>query len=239
VTTGVIAAGCGGGSSNGLAGDSAPQIVNATVSAMEAAKSMTMIGTITQNGAPTSVDWELSGAGDIDGTIGVNGITGKLIKIGEVDYLNYPAAYWTRKGAPSADVAELAGKWFSEPDSVEHLGMISIGSLANVYESELGSAAEGVTGTINGQAAVSIILTSGTLWVATSGTAYPLEQVGSPGTGSIAFSGWNEGTEPSAPAGAEPVSAIGSGVTGTGASGAAGISGLAGTTGASGTSGTT
>jgi len=232
VVAGLMAAGCGGGggggggASNGVANESAQQILNSALTALKSASSVKIDGSSTQNGTATTLDAVLYSNGDIDGSIDLGGQTVQIVKVGGTDYLMASADFWTTEGLPAATASKLAANWVSVPDSEAKVGsQFSITSFASTLDTNLGTLAVGSTSTIDGEPAISITSTTqGTLWVATTGAAYPLEATGN-GTssqfGSITLGDWNQGgTAPSAPAGAQPVSALVGGSGATGPSGA-------------------
>jgi hypothetical protein len=250
---GGLAAGCGGGSSgNGVANESAQQILNSALGALRSAHSVHVKGSGTQNGSPISIDLTLYSSGDADGTITMNSQTFQLVKIGSTDYVMANESFWQNSGnVPAATAANLAGKWVTIPDSQANIGsQFSIDSFASSLDSNVGTVTKGSTSTVDGQAAISVISSKqGTLWVATTGTPYPIEaQSNGHSTselGSFTMSDWNAAAAPTAPSGAIPISAFsgGTGQTGatgaTGATGSTGSTGTTGTTGATGTTGTT
>lgn len=245
---GGLAAGCGGGSSgNGVANESAQQILNSALGALRSAHSVHVKGSGTQNGKPIGVDLTLYSSGDANGTITMSGQTLQLVKIGGTDYVMANDSFWEQSASlPAATAANLAGKWVTIPDSQANLGsQFSISSFASDLDSNVGTLTKGSTSTVDGQAAISVISSKqGTLWVATTGTPYPIEAQSNGSStselGSFTMSDWNAaGSSPTAPSGAIPISAAAGGTGATGATGATGSTGTTGATGSTGTTGTT
>jgi hypothetical protein len=232
---GLLAAGCGSSGSsgsNGISNDSASAIVSAAFSALKSASSVTISGSQTKSGKTTDLNGVFFSSDDINTTLTENGISFQLIKVGGTDYLKAPSAYWQSQGLPSADLAKVNNVWVSVADSVAGVGSeLSLSALAASLDKNLGTLTKGGTSTVDGQSVIAVNSSNqGTLYVATTGTAYPVEATGKPGSangGTLTFSNWNQGQAPTAPAGAETLAQLGlaSGATGgtgeaTGATGA-------------------
>jgi hypothetical protein len=232
-------AACGSSNGNGVASQSPDQAVQTALAAFRSAKSVTVSGDIGTGSTSTTIDGVIFDNGDFNGTIGVNGTSAKLIKIGDTDYLEGAEGFWQGNGMTSTQAAEVANKWIEIPDSQMGLGnTLSIPTLASQFTNH-GTLSAGTTGTVEGQAAVSIVSSKGgTLWIATTGTAYPLE-LQTQKQGAIYFSDYNASTVPTAPAGAVPESSLGASSTGTTGTGTTGTpTTVPDNTGATGTGGT-
>jgi hypothetical protein len=239
---GALVAGCGSssgpssnsGASNGIANQSASDILTAAINAIKSARSVTLSGTYGSGAQGVQIkSGTFFSSGDVDASLVINGASAHLIKIGTVDYLNADAAFWTAQSMPSADVSKLAGIWVRVPDAATHIGAsLALSNIATGLATHAGTVTKGTTSTVNGQAVVSIMSsTNGTLYVATVGTPYPVEATkpGSSG-GTLTFSNWNSASAPTAPAGSKSLRELGlPGATGT--SGASGASGASGSTG--------
>jgi hypothetical protein len=214
VGAGVLVAACGssGPASNGVANESASQILTAAVNAMKSATSGSVSGTAVVSGKTESVSGTFF-AVDADVTLVTNGETIKVIKVGANDYLQAPSAYWAASGVPSDDLSKVNEVWISIPDSTAQLGSeFTLSGFATSLTSEVGTLTKGATSTIGGQAVIAIMSTTqhGTLYVATTGTPYPVEATkSSSGGGTLTFSGWNQGSTPTAPAGAKTIAELG------------------------------
>jgi hypothetical protein len=192
------------GSSNGVGSKSPSQILNSAVQALKSAQSVRISVSATgEKGAPFTVDFYSFSNGDLQGSASLDGNPAEIVQIGQTIYINADVAYWTTSGATQGAANELANLWVSGPATGSYTGY-GIPSLVSSFESS--SASAGTTGTVDGQASVSVRFATGTLWVATKGKAYPIEVKGPSGT--VIFSDWNKGTPPTAPAGAQPASSI-------------------------------
>lgn len=232
VAAGVVAAACGssggGASSNGIANDSATQILTTAVNALKSASSVSVSGTKITNGKPTTLNGSFFANGDADASVTLNGSPVHLVKVGSNDYINAPSSYWAASGVPSVDLAAVSNVWVKIPDSVIHAGsQLSLAGLASHLDKNLGTLSKGSSSNVDGEAVIAVISsTQGTLYVATAGTPYPVEVVGKPGSangGTLNFSHWNTATPPTVPAGAKTIGQLGLG--GAGASGATGPTG--------------
>lgn len=209
----LLMAACGGSSGNGIAGDSAKQIVDTVSKTVTSAKSVRIAGSGTDSGKTISLDLVTFSNGNLDGEITENGSKLQIVKIGSTDYIKAPKTFWSAEGAPASTSALLGGVWISGPNSQFQLGNgFSMSSLASKLKHPSGKISTGGTSTIQGQSAKSLHDTKGsTLWVATTGTAYPIEETQ---TGSeaehITFSDWNTASQPKAPSGAKPISSFSS-----------------------------
>jgi hypothetical protein len=229
---GLLAAGCGSSGSsgssgsNGIANDSASAIVTAAFNALKSASSVTISGSQTKSGKTTDLNGVFFSSDDIDTTLTENGISFQLIKVGGTDYLKAPSAYWQSQGLPSADLSKVNNVWVSVADSVAGVGSeLSLSALAASLDKNLGTLTKGGTSTVAGQSVIAVNSSNqGTLYVATTGTAYPVEATGKPGSangGTLNFSNWNQGQAPTAPAGAETLAQLGLGGGSTGGTGGA------------------
>jgi hypothetical protein len=135
-----------------------------------------------------------------------------LIEVGSTVYVRAPAPFWVslenRKGQFSGtELATLAGHWVvvrGGPESAvipsirstveQFLGLLASdpGLKAARTGTVLGIRANGVQGSVGGLV----------LWVAASGTPYPVELSGTSPPTLFTFSGWNAGSPPEAPPGA-------------------------------------
>jgi hypothetical protein len=159
----------------------------------------------TDGGDPIVIDVTSFSNGDVSGTGSLNGHQASLIIIGETLYIDAGAAYWLASSVSQSTANKFADRWVSGPSTGSYSGY-TMSSLASGLKASEGSATAGETGTIDGQAAVSIHFSTGPLWVATTGEPYPIEADGT--GGSVIFSDWNEGSIPTVPSGAKPASSF-------------------------------
>jgi hypothetical protein len=215
VSIGSVAAGCSSSpASNGVASKSPAQIVQAAVTAMKAAKSVHISGSISNAGKTTGIDATTFANGDIDGSISQNANSVDIVKIGNTDYIKTTESFYEAEGASSSIAALMAGKWIELPDSSAGFGQqFTLVALANSIQKNHTKTSAGTTSTVNGIPVVSVIdSNNGTLYVATTGPAYPVEVTGSStktGTGTITLTQWNKGKIPTPPPGARTPASFG------------------------------
>jgi hypothetical protein len=201
-------AACGGSSGNGVESQSATQIVNAALHAAEGAKTVHVFGSVSDGGVPLKLNLEIDGEKGAQGTITDGGLTMTLIRIGDKAYFSGGAALYERYGGSEA-ANLLKGKWLEAPASSGELAALTpltnLKSLLGETLKSHGTLQKGSTSTVNGKQAIAVKDTQkgGTLYVATTGVAYPIEIVksGSSG-GKFTFGSWNAHVSLSAPAGA-------------------------------------
>lgn len=196
----VLAAGCGSSSSSGggVASKSPVQIVQAAKVAASSAVSTHVTGSIVSDGKPISLDMELFAGKGGKGKVTLEGLSVRLIAIGDEIYVNGSAPFYKRL-ADGAAARLLQGKWLKVPTDSGDFG--SFAKLTNLDEfvgstlashGELSSAGRS---TIDGVPAVGVTdrTRQGTLYVAATGTPYPLEIVrrGANG-GTLSFGDWNK-----------------------------------------------
>ena len=174
--------------------------------------SVRMHGSVKQDSTTTGLDAYFFHNGDASGTLTMDGEDAQLVKVGDTDYIKAGSSFWTKIGTASGAAAKRADRWVSIPDSQVNIGNDFLTGFADLLLQDLGTLTKGTTSTIEGQPAIALVSSKqGTLWVATTGTPYPVEAVangGPSGTGTFVFSDWNSGAHPSAPAGAKPASEI-------------------------------
>jgi hypothetical protein len=203
----VLAAGCGssGPKSNGVENKSANDIVQTALNAAKQATSVHVSGTI-NTGSAVTVDLYLVRDVGGKGSITTNGSTFQVVSTGGKLYVKADAATLTKIG--NAAVAQLlAGKWFIAPTSLSQVSSLSnltnISKLFSAALSQSGNLTKGDTTTVNGQAVIGVTSSrkNGTLYVATTGTPYPVQIAGTkPGNnGAISFTDWNKSVDVSAP----------------------------------------
>jgi hypothetical protein len=215
---GLILAGCGSSSSSssgsGLESKSPSQILEATKAAASKAASVHISGTISSNGKPISLDMELLAGKGGKGKISQEGFTIQLIQTGGAVYINGSAAFYQHVGGAAA-AQLLQGRWLKAPaNSGELASLAELTNLSKLIDTALsnhGKLAKGGTATIEGQKAIALKDTTkgGTLYVATSGTPYPLE-IAKTGkeSGKVVLDRWDKPVSLSAPAGAIDISKL-------------------------------
>jgi hypothetical protein len=213
------ATGCGSSSSSGsgLASKSAAQIVTAAQTAADSASTVHVSGSIVNGSTPIKLDMELVNGTGGRGQLSESGLSFELIEVGGYVYIKGSQAFYSHvAGAAAAQL--LQGKWLkASAGSGTFASLTSLTNLRKLLDSTLsshGALTKGATSTIEGQQAIAIkdATRGGTLYVATSGTPYPLQiaKGGSSG-GKIAFNHWNEPVTLEAPANAVDLSQLESG----------------------------
>jgi hypothetical protein len=203
-------AGCGGGGSgNGLASKSPAEIVAAAKAAADGASAVHVSGSTVTGGAPIDLDLSLVAGKGGRGRLSENGLSFELVEIDGTTYISGSSAFYSHfAGAAAAQL--LQGKWLKASSSNSSFaGISSLTELRKLLDAALATSskalASGGSGTVNGQAVVGVRDTSqnATLYVATSGPAFPVEIVKSgAGGGTITFSEWNRPVTLTAPANA-------------------------------------
>jgi hypothetical protein len=196
----LLMAGCGSSkpSGNGMSSKTPTEIVAAAKAAAAGAVSAHVAGSIVSGGQPISLDMELLAGKGGKGKITVEGLSVQLIDVGKAVYINGSKAFYTHlAGAAAAQL--LQGKWLKAPtDSGNFASFASLTDLNKLVGSTLaahGKLTAAGTTTVEGQQAVGVTDSGkeGTLYVAATGTPYPLEIVkrGADG-GKVVFNRWNK-----------------------------------------------
>jgi hypothetical protein len=206
-------AGCGSTSSgNGVASKSPAEIVAAAKAAADGASSVHVTGSTVAAGAPITLDLRLVAGQGGSGQLTENGLSFELIELGGTVYIKGSPAFYSHFAGSSA-AQLLQGKWLKAPVSDSSFaGLSSLTGLRGLLDSVLSAAlarpqtlVKTGTTTVAGRAAVGVRDTSqsGTLYVATTGPAYPIE-IAKHGTGggAITFSEWDRPVTLTAPANA-------------------------------------
>lgn len=205
----VLLAGCGGSSSsNGLASKSPEQVVAAAKTAAAGAASVHVSGSIISESKPISLDMELVAGKGAKGRITLEGLSIDVVALEHAFYLNGSSAFY-RHVAGSAAAQLLQGKWLKAPansGNFASLGQLTnLGDLVNSALASHGALTSAGTSTVGGQKAVAVKDpgNGGTLYVAATGTPYPL-QISKAGADpvKITFDRWNQPVEVVAPANA-------------------------------------
>ncbi len=211
--------GCGGGGSseNGIASKSANEILTATGKAADAATSVHVSGQLTSGSERLTLDLDLQAGKGGRGQVAEKGLSFELISLGSTLYIKGSPAFY-KKFAGNAAAQLFQGKWLKAPSNSGELAELgSLTDLHKLIEDVLvghGKLAKGATSTVNGQKAVAINDTTkgGTLYVAATGTPYPI-QISKTGSeaGIVKFENWNKPVTLKAPSGAIDLSQLQSG----------------------------
>ena len=212
----VAAAGCGGGSkSNGEAAKTADQVVTDAKTAATSAKAVHVSGSITDAGQPLTLDITIVKDAGGQGTMSESGLKFEIIRVGSKAYIKGSDAF-LRKFAGAAGAQLLKGKWLQGSATTGDLAALApltdIGKLFNGALGSHGKLENNGETTFKGQKVVAIEDTTqgGTLYVASTGTPYPVAIVGGKDQGTITFDKWNDTMSITAPKGAVDMSKLGS-----------------------------
>lgn len=218
----VALAGCGGGSSssssasssNGISDKSPSDILAATKVASDAAHSVHVTGSIVSEGSPITLDMNLIAGKGGRGKLSEGGLAFELIQVGKTVYIKGTPAFYKHIGGNAA-AQLLQGKWLKAPASDADFASLSqLTNLRELVDQTLSSQGKSLTkagtSTVAGQKVVGITdKGKGTLYVAATGTPYPVQimKSGSEG-GKISFDRWNGAVTLSAPANSIDVSQL-------------------------------
>jgi hypothetical protein len=222
---GILLAACGGGSS-GEADKTPDQILSDAVAALKSTKTLHLVAnensssTPDPNGGssgPVKIVADIQTPNAVSGSITEAGATGHFVVTNGKFYLQGRDLIAKLGGQAAVDV--VGDKWVLVPASASSSGVADLADmnkLATCLQQQHGTLSKGGSATVNGQDTVIVVdkgdkpgTQPGKLYVATSGTAYPLkfEQTGSvtPGgdtsgpcastsnsTGSATFSDFNK-----------------------------------------------
>ncbi|HEX4217793.1 MAG TPA: hypothetical protein VHZ02_05465 [Acidimicrobiales bacterium] len=211
-------------SGNGVANQSASQIVTAASAATGAAKSFTYGGTTQQSGTTTRLSVSVSSSGKGQGTITISGQPVRLIKIGNTVYFSSNKAFWD-KAAGSGAGSLFGTRWVAVPSTDSDFAGINTlldeSQVASQFSNTSNTTfTKGKTSTINGQPVIAVIgkdttdSTGGTVFVATTGKPYIIRVAG--GGSSLTFTNYNKSVNPSVPPNSINISTLGGSTTTTG-----------------------
>lgn len=214
-----LLSGCGSSSpsGNGLASKSPTEIVAAAKLAAAGAASAHVAGSIVDEGKPISLDMELVAGKGGQGKLTLEGLSINLVQVNGAVYMNGSTAFYKHvAGAAAAQL--LQGKWLKAPSTDANFASLAqltdLGKLIGTALASHGKLASAPAKTIAGQKAVGVtdVSKGGTLYVASTGTAFPLEITKSGASGgTITFDRWNKPVKLSAPANAINIDQLKSG----------------------------
>ena len=203
VAVGVAACGGGSSSGNGIAGKPAASIAVAAGKALNNAKTVHVSGTVHSGGQTIAVDMSVVSGKGARGTMTLAGHPVQVVTVGPKLYVKAGTAFWQHYAGSLGSL--VAGKWLEVATATT--GASSFAGLLNLHAvvGRLLAQATGNRGltkgkqtTINGQNAIAVTQGGNALYVATSGTAYPLELLTKAG-GHIFLSHYNEAVSLAAP----------------------------------------
>jgi hypothetical protein len=218
VASAVLLAGCGGSGSksNGEASNAPKQVVADALKAAVGANGVHVSGSIVSSGTALTLDLRIVKGKGGTGQMSQQGLSFQLIRVGDKAYIKGSDAFWKKFGG--AGVATLLhDKWLSGSASTGNFASLtSLTDITKLFNGALGSHGtlkNAGEKTYKGQKVVAITDSSngGTLYVAATGTPYPVAIVSpsSGKSGAIAFDEWNKTVSISAPKGALDLSSLG------------------------------
>jgi hypothetical protein len=215
--TAALTAGCGGGSGsgNGEAKKTASQILVDSRSAATDAGTAHVTGTIVDAGTRLKLDLHAGGTTG-SGTITFRGSPIEVIRIGNTLYMKAPASFYTSTGADSATASLLDGKWLkasaTQKDFAELAQLTRLKDVLALTTKPDGKISKGDESTIGGTAVIELKDDKGgSLFIATTGSPYPIALRGKDATssGNVRFSEWGKSIETTAPKGAVDLGKVG------------------------------
>ena len=211
--TAVAVAACGGGGAkdNGVASKSPAAILAAAQSAVQSAKSVHLVGSVVSSGQPVRLDLDILSGRGAKGQISESGLSFQILASGSTVYIKGSSAFLQHfAGGTAAQI--FAGKWLKGTATGQLAAIGQFTNLPGLFGQLIaghGTLTKGATTTIAGQKVVGVTdaQKGGTMYVATTGTPYPLQVSKSGSTGgSLTFNHYNESVALSPPQGAIDIS---------------------------------
>lgn len=219
----------GCGSSGGLSGKTAAQVLALANAAATAKRSVHLASTTSVAGQSQTSIYDVSTSQGIQTLSGSTG-SSTVIVVNGVAYQKGDAAFLQKaEGFPASAASELAGRWISFKPGDNGYQQISSGDTLSSALTEAtptgtltllkptsvdGQAAVGVTGGLAADAAQSGVTGTEVLYVAEDAPHLPIQvvlhvtQAGQPGSATVTFSHWGESVNETAPTAAVPISAL-------------------------------
>jgi hypothetical protein len=217
-----LLAGCGSGGGsksakgNGEASKSPEKVLADARAAVKSASSVHVTGSIVAGGNPITLDVSMATGKGAKGSMTTSGFGFDLVQVGTTAYIKGSDAFYQHfAGAAAAQL--LHGKWLKTSTTSGRFGPLATLTNINVLFGKVaanhGKLANDGAKTYKGQQVVELRDTSDNskLYVAATGTAYPVALVGGKKneSGTITFSDWNKSVSLSAPNGAIDISQFG------------------------------
>jgi hypothetical protein len=176
----VVLSACGGGL-HGVAAKDPEAIVAAATKAIEGVRSVEVYGSVNDASPRDEIRFDLhlvNGRG-ATGSLSEHGLAFRLVTIGKVAYVKATPAFWDQFGGASV-AAQLHGRWLRAP--ADRGDFASFASLTDVHKliagllAGHGALTKGTTSTVEHRGVIAVRDASrqGSLYVATSGPAYPI-----------------------------------------------------------------
>lgn len=215
---GLGASACGGPPTNGVSSESATAILAAARAAESKAQTFQMTASASKGGRTDHYLFEKKAPADASEGVALgNGVRYAVTQIGTTAYFRGDAAYLADIGASPAGQARLVDHWIQDTiNSVNSPQLDVYSTLAKLVDEALtshGALTKGGTSTVDGQQVIALTdkVGGGTVYVATTGTPYPVEVTGHTTSGvaeTLVFSKWNQAVSIVAPPSYVPGSQI-------------------------------
>jgi len=209
--------GCGG-SDNGVASKPGQEILAAAKQAAESASSVHVVSNTFQGPLKASVDLALAKNGG-RGHVSLIGLDFEIIHIGSTVYVKGGAAFDARLATVLGKAVHIPqGTWLKGPATAGPLSQLAAftdlrGELDRLLSTP-GPITKGAGATVAGQKAIELKertkVYAGSLFIATTGKPYPIEQLKSGGRerGRTSFSAWGQPVSLTAPSPAVDVGSL-------------------------------
>lgn len=192
------------------------QIAAAAKTAAVSATSVHVAGSIVRRGKPISLNMELVANKGGMGHVALEGVGFSIVGVDRAVFVSGGTAFFTNlAGATAARI--MRGKWLKGAEAGVLAPFAWLTRMPTLLGSTLaahGTLARGPATTVEGRPALAVSdgANGGTLYVASSGTPYPLELVErGASAGTLVFDRWNQPVELSVPANAINVKQLQSG----------------------------
>lgn len=209
LATVAVLAGCGGAKSNGEASKPALQVVQDAVAAAKSASGVHVSGRIVSGSDHLTIDLHIvEGEGGV-GTITEQGLSFQFVRLADRAYIKGTDAFY-KKFAGAAAAQLLHDRWLAADATKGQFaaltGLTDLGKLIpRILDTREKLANKGER-TVKGKKVVAVqdVTKGGTLYVAATGSPYPLELVKTGGSepGDVTFGEWNKTVSITAPKGA-------------------------------------
>ncbi len=173
--------GCGGSSRHGIAARTPDAIVAEAMRAVDGVHSLRVTGAIDDGSHANRIrlDLRLVNGRGATGELSEHGLAFRLVSVGGVAYVNGSAGFWSQFGGPAA-VSRLHGRWLRAP--ADHGDFASFQSLTDVHRllkdllAGHGALTRGNESVVDGVKVIAVhdVADDGTLFVAATGTPYPI-----------------------------------------------------------------
>jgi hypothetical protein len=215
IVVAVALAGCGSGAkSNGEASKMPAQVLKDMLAATRSAKTVHFSGKVVTESGPIEVDIRIVRVQGGKGSMSESGLSFDLVRLGDKVYIRGSDAFYKRfTGQAGAQL--FHGKWLqfrtSDADMASITPFTEIDTFFGGITSQHGKLRNEGERSFHGQKTVAIKDTTqgGTLYVAATGTPYPVGITSSGAqSGAILFDGWNATESISAPKNAVDISKL-------------------------------